>query len=322
MDITNELDDIIIKYNLDKDYPLYRKWIKENRPQNHYYIRKRITDFGKRDSLDREDERELEVLEYYNLKEQLVDGEDKICIYRKLFFISLVIKNFLKAEEWMKKLREAQDDTVSAAWNNIQELLENITTELELKSQEHIIMYWMDNISEEEAKNMKYIQSRKKHSVYFSEAYTVTPNTHPTANMIFCRINQMFDQGYNNRKINRENSELLRCMYENGYDVCIISGYLQKMFTDSYIANGMRVKESCASVYWKLWEELLKRDRPTFFVVHSLVETHYPFIGTYLERNIANSSHEVQRYRLGIKEVDSQIEFYDSPIGKKHIGFI
>ena len=115
MDITGKLDDIIIKYNLDKDYPLYRKWIKENRPQNHYYIKKRTTDFGKKDSLDREAERELEVLEYYNLKEQLVDGGDKICIYRKLFFISLVLKNFLKAEEWMKKLREAQDDTVSAA---------------------------------------------------------------------------------------------------------------------------------------------------------------------------------------------------------------
>lgn len=316
MDITRELESIIIKYNLDRDYPLYRKWIEEGHPKNHYYIKSRTIDLGKRDSLDREDERELEILEYYELKKELSNAEKKEHIYRKLFFVSLLLRNFLQAEEWIEKLREFSENICIDAWGEIQNLLEVIKRELKVKSQEHIIMYWMDNITEDETQDMKYIQSRRKHSLYFTEAYAVTPRTHPAANMIFCRINQMFDRGYNNRKINRENSDLLRCLDANGYEVCILSGYLQKMFDEKDTVDKMRVKEACSSVYWTLWEEILKRDKPTFFLVHSLVETHYPFIGTYLEKYMASPAYEVQRFRMGIQEVDSQIKFYDGAIGK------
>jgi hypothetical protein len=316
MDITKKLDEIIIKYDLDRDYPLYRKWIEEGRPKNHYYIKRRTIDLGKRDSLDREDERELELLEYYELKNELLNAEEKIPIYGKLFFISLLLRNFLQAEKWIERLKETQNCTFIHAWDEIQKLLEIIKRELKVKSQEHIIMYWMDNITEDETQDMKYIQSRKNHSVYFTEAYAVTPGTHPATNMIFCRINQMFDRGYRSRKINRENSMLLRCLDANGYDVCILSGYLQKLFDETDIVDKMRVKESCSGVYWQLWEEILKRDRPTLFLVHSLVETHYPFVGAYLEKNIASPAYETQRFKMGVQEVDSQIAFYDGAIGK------
>lgn len=322
MNISIELEKIIMKYNLDKYYPLYKTWVRAGRTSPHFFIESRENVFSGSDELqlDDEDNGQTELIEYFYLCEQLKNDQeqDKNIILEKLFFISLLMKNFVRAEEWYLQLC-TENIKWKSVWEEIATLLNRIKVQLEKKSNKHIIIYWLDHLPYEYAKDLPYLKSRRNHSAYFENAYTVTPFTHPTAKTMFCGINQMDNLGYKVKQITKQNSDILRVLEQRGYKLFVISKYFENYFEGAQEACGLRKREACSSIFWNLWQGVLDADEPTVFIAHALVETHSPTINTFSD----NLKIETKEERLiqGAREFDIQLEFYDNTLGKSPYRF-
>lgn len=75
-------------------------------------------------------------------------------------------------------------------------------------------------ISHEDAEKLPYLREQSDHSLYFQNAFTVTPYTNPVFKAMFYGIRQMDDLGYrqDTKDIRLDNSPIVKDMINNGYD--------------------------------------------------------------------------------------------------------
>ena len=130
--------------------------------------------------------------EYYLCKKRhraTEDTELKKLLLKKMFFLTLYMRNFLRAERMLKENRdEGLDMDAEKAWNEISDLLERIKQALKRRDQADIIFFWLDDLSHERALSVSYLQARRTHSYFFTEAYTMTPHTNPTYRSVFLGV--------------------------------------------------------------------------------------------------------------------------------------
>ena len=263
--------------------------------------------------------------EYYFQKKFFSDSSDEMIKKRtqeKLFFLSLCMRNFICAKEHLENLKNYPEHNFwENCWQEIEKLLNRIHEQFQQQKQEHIIMYWIDSLSESEVSEMPYLMSRKAHSYYFTHAYTVTPFTFPTAKTMFCGIKQVDDLGYRVKRINNENSEVLRLIETMGYRFQVIGGYMTGLFEPQYSYKGMRKKDSSSFVLWNLMQAMLMAEGKSVFLAHLLIDIHPPALSVGME-NISkgswnNGQIRRQRYLSGKREIDRQLCFYDDLIGQQ-----
>lgn len=153
----------------------------------------------------------LTLYEYHYQKQRLmhaVSMEDDRRIKEKMFFLAICMRNFIEAERVLKIMPKNVD--YEKCWNEIEDLFDRIRKAITLKNQKHIIIYWLDALSYEHVEKMEYLQERRNHSLYFRNAYTVTPYTNPTFRAMFCGVRQVDDLGYRISYFGLDNSHLLK----------------------------------------------------------------------------------------------------------------
>lgn len=257
--------------------------------------------------------------EFHYQKQRRNHGISEKCekiIIEKLFFLAICMRNFLEAERILETMENAVE--FKECWHEIQNLLVRAKRMLKLKQQEDIVIYWLDALPYEEAKLSGYLQSRRKHSVYFHNAYTMTPYTTPTCKNMFCGIQQVDDLGYRVRHVDIDNSSLLKNIINQGYQFSLISDYLKRLFPLEYSCSVGITKETTSSeIFWELVKEILQSEQKTVYLAHVFVELHAPMLSVKRERFESQYAGAACR-KIQIEELDEQLCFYDELLGGKN----
>lgn len=255
------------------------------------------------------------LLEIYIQQQKLnaAHGDIKI-ILQKLFFLTIYIKNFILAEKYLKELQKLEDSNSVIAWKKIQNLLLKISDDLKLRKQKDIVITWMDALSYGDGESMTYLQEKIKKGINFSNAFTVLPFTRETLKTILCEKMPIDDGLYRISELNESNSSLIKFLYEKGYEVKIVSGYMNfvdiKMKSDDF----HELYSACSEIFWDVQRNIILSKKPIFIIAHTLVETHHPFLSTKMAGN--SFPDNSKRYELGKMELDEQMMFYMNNLSK------
>ena len=260
----------------------------------------------------------LIIYEYYYQKQRLLHSgnniEDKKRIAEKLFFLAICMRNFLEAENILHTMDVEIEFT--HFWNEIKKLMDRIRENLTSRQENNIVIYWLDALPYEEAEKFGYLQSRRNHSLYFHNAYTVSPNTNAVCKSMFCGIQQVDDLGYNVKHVDLDNSSLLREIAEQGYHFCAISGYLNRLFATKFkCCTNIALKDPCSKVFWNLICQMLLSDQKTVYLAHSFVELHDPLLS--VRRDRFEKRYDTESRESLIEELDEQLRFYDELLGDR-----
>lgn len=262
----------------------------------------------------------LTLYEYYYQKQRLmhaVSMENNRRITEKLFFLAICMRNFLEAERIIKTMHH--DANYEKCWSEIEKLIDRIRKTLTLQNQKHIIIYWLDCLRYEYAEKIEYLQERRNHSLYFHNAYTVTPYTHPTCRAMFCGVRQVDDLGYKVRYIGLDNSPLLKDISAQGYQFSVIGAYFRKTFDKKYnLYNENTHLASCSEVFWNLTAQMINGENPTVYLAHALMEIHPPCLSVRRNNFEKEFILDPEVVEGQIRELDGQLRFYDEMLGNSH----
>lgn len=235
------------------------------------------------------------------------DSRLKRIALEKCLFLSLYMKNFVSAREYVQLLSE--EDKIQCLWKEVQELLEIIKGCLKKRHQKDIVMYWMDSLGYGKETDMPYLQKMMDKSVVFENAYTCMVYTNPTLRTLFLGKKDLDDGVYNVMDIGLENSPVMQFLNEEGYDIKIISGSIQKFFPAKCASNHFyQLYDPASMKLWDLISNVLSQERKTLYIVHCM-EAHHPFLSSKM--GDGNYKDPDVRYKLSKQEMDEQLAFYD-----------
>lgn len=261
----------------------------------------------------------LPLYEYYYQKQRLLHSsskEDKRRLNEKLFFLAIYMRNFIEAEKVLRTMEHEAE--YEECWQEVEALLDKIKEILAQQNQKHIIIYWLDALSFEDAEKIEYLQEQREHSLYFHNAFTVTPHTFPTFKNMFFGIRQVDDLGYKMTSMELDESPVFRDITEHGYDFRLMSNYINrhlKLKDNSDYYGRQIINAPCSEAFWSLARQMIRNGRPTVYLVHALVELHPPCLS--VRREIFDDSNALTQeiWRAQCDELSEQLRFYDQILG-------
>lgn len=253
------------------------------------------------------------------------DAAIKIIELRKLFFLAIISRDFLLAEESLHCLQAAGFREYDAAWQDIEHLLDEIKEALEAKAKETVFAFWIDCTSYYALPTFPHLEKILEQGVHFENLFSATPFTHPTSKAIFCQKKNIDDEGYKIKHIDHANSPLLRMLEEKGYTFKIISEYLSDMFSGRY-KTGIATKAIGPSsmLIWESMAEALRSEGKRFILIHCVQETHGSAFNAYPKipdkKLYFDTRLQLPDYAYlilsGYAYLDQQIGYYESLLPK------
>lgn len=244
---------------------------------------------------------------------------EKMFFLRKMFFLLIYMKDFLNAEKYVREIcRLDQEDGKNciAAWGEICELLTMVRQRVSGRTQQDIIMVWMDAVGRDECDEMPYLQAFRENGVDFENAFTVMPYTNATLMSIFHGTRVLEERFYQYHSISHD-SRMIAILEEKGYQVQIASGYMRvfapEFETGTYHESGA----SCTELFWDILDALTQEKKPLFVLGHALAEGHSPHF--YSDMVDADFMGNKERQRSARKALDRQIEYFMDFIGDNAI---
>ena len=194
------------------------------------------------------------------------------------------MRNFALADLYFQKLKKV-DLRFEKSNEEINDLLYKIKEIINKKQNKDIVLYWMDAIPYEDCGDMHYVQEQMRKSVVFENAFTSTPYTFATFKNMFLGKYIVDDRAYQIRNINISDSETLTLLKEQGYNIKSISGYMRWLNYEYCSVKRHELLDSCSIILWDLLNNLVNEERKTFYIVHMLVEGHYPFLSSQMSQD-------------------------------------
>lgn len=249
---------------------------------------------------------------------------------------TLELKDFHAAFSYIDKYIELGFDE-NGLYQNIrfrfEELFDKVKQVIAARTGKDIVMFWIDGVPYVRLEWLPFVYSKKEKSCFFEYVYTVTPYTHPTMHTMLQGALGMDDYDVCKQEITKENSEVIQNLEKAGYQYLYI-GYE----ADKHISQEYRIERdiseshqeemvSACSMYWRMLCELINAEKPVFYMVHSVAETHYPYMALNLDDTRSYNpdvAFESGQTKLAYQYVDSQVEFYseflDNKITKIYMG--
>lgn len=255
----------------------------------------------------------ITLLEYHYQKMRLEHAASESIrkrINEKLFFLAICMRNFAEAE----RILNSMDDKAEFGrfWDEACILLSAIKKELQSRREEDIVIYWLDALAYKEAPKISWLKEKAAHSVYFHNAYTVTPWTIATCATMFGRMLEIDNLGYRDYHINIANSPLLRDIKAHGYDFHVLSFDFTTTFDAEYCNGTVRWSDTCSEILWKMLEYMMKNEQKAVFLPHISLEIHQPSYS--VRKNSFDSNHFTE---IQTDEMDAQLRFYDGMLGDR-----
>lgn len=239
--------------------------------------------------------------------------EYKRFFWEKQFALALYWKNFILAEELIEMAKTAEIQIEKRhldAWEELQDLINDIQRALEKRSEEDVVLIWMDAIGYGDGDDMPYLQEQTREGIVFNNAFTVMPNTNPTMRSVMNAEMEIDDYGYQKTDIN-EDCRLISYMQKRGYKTKAVTadwrGWKEELKSD--VQHDLYAPSS--EMLWDMWRNLLLEKQKLFLLVHLMIETHYPHLSVKMSYTKTKDN-----YRQGRLEMDRQMRYYLSPVNR------
>lgn len=304
------------------------EWIYDIFERQGLFLQREFFAFGKEDLYPLIETNKLSVHTRYGWTESLVcelycqqskyssaqNSMTRRIALEKCLFLSIYMKDFVKTHEYISILVQ-QDIKFQYLWEELQTLLESVQRAVKSRTQEDIILYWLDAIPSGDEKNMPYLRGCMEAGIEFENAYTYITNTNPTLRALFLGQKDIDDRAYLTTQITRKNSSVIRILEEQGYHIRILSGYFSDKFPYEYVSGHFYIDwyRSSSMALWDMLSDMISQEKKTFYLCHVL-EAHAPYLNNNL--NDTNFGDRKERYRLARLKLDEQFKFYNSFINR------
>ena len=257
-------------------------------------------DFEIVDLYDRLQERGLYVnAPFYRNAE---DSYENVIYFRNLYFAEgsaenlknlivayLNIYDFINFEKYAQSYIEkgfSDSDAIKCAVMEIQRILWDAKMKLKARQQRDIIVVWNDQVGYQDLSLAPFMYKESKNSLFFENAYTMTPFTVPTFYEMFMGLKSI-DDGIYYRTVpvfNQTNSKMLKIIDEGGYEFVYIGDEADaNLFKRGAAISNYTYNSSCVRCI-DLIQKLLDSEKPVCAILHALVETHNPYLSGELDR--------------------------------------
>lgn len=249
----------------------------------------------------------------------------------------LLIRDFESAFCYIDRYIEQhfdEEDNYRSLKEELQELLNNIQKKIAARTTRDIIVYWMDAISYEHLEMFPYIAEESKKGITFENAYTVNPWTTETMKCMMYGQYSIEDRLFLKNNFEWGNTSLLDLLAEKGYRFAYVGmNKYVKMFPEGTICIpelNFSKENSSIPRYWNMLQLLYEQEEPLCIMVHTLKETHEPYICGELEKykhfDCAEknwSDEECKRQAaISSKYIDDRRHFYDSMLNRSSVRII
>lgn len=248
-----------------------------------------------------------------NLTRETIQKEH---LFKKLYFLALYERNFVFAERCLKSLRSINpnvDDSYEYAWEEIQNVLSELSRAIKLRNKRDVIGLWIDDVSHNESKYIDFFEEIKKVGIWFERAYTCTPFTNPTYRLLFTGKKVVDDESFLIGEIDESNSRLIKTLYENGYDYRCVGEYFGSLSDEYKTESYHSMNTPCSKMIWDTLDTIINSPKPIFVLTHIAQESHLPCWST----DMGYAVH--QRKRMGLNEISEQLRWYSKYINDESI---
>lgn len=254
------------------------------------------------------------------------NGSQKIQLLQKLIKEHLLLKDFDTSFVYIKEYISNQyPDYIryQKLEGELHQLLQEIEGRIRQRNKKDIIINWIDALSYYDIPSFPFLKRKGKEGVKFENAYTVIPWTTETTKTILCGEYPIEGKLFLRKYISEKNAELLKILRENGYGF----GYcgmpkFAKLFDEWIIAPVNCYDNKFSGSMQKQWDALnilCQNEGPMCILIHTLRETHEPFIcGEGETFNYYNSTKAgwkqsgcIEQAEFSGKYIDNQLDFYE-----------
>ncbi len=226
--------------------------------------------------------------------------------------------NFEKyAEKYTVKKYSYYKEVGCAVWE-IKKILSYARAKLKKRKQRDIIIVWNDQVGYSDLKLAPFLYEESKNSLFFENAYTMTPFTVPTFYEMFMGLKSIDDEVYY-RTIpifNRSNSEMLSTIAESGYEFVYIGDEADaRLFEKEEAIPNYTYNSSCVRCM-DLLQKLLDSEKPVCAILHALVETHNPYLSGELDRAkwYEWPWFDGMPEEVALKQMEKSLQYWDSQL--------
>lgn len=254
------------------------------------------------------------------------DVADKPKQLRTLIKEYLLLKDFKNAFCYINEYTEkkyANREQYQKLREDLNSFLDEIEDCITKRNRKDIIINWVDALSFYDIPRFPFLHSKGQEGISFKNAYTVMPWTTETTKTILSGNYPIEGQLFLQNDFSAENMQLLKILEENGYGF----GYcgmpkLAKRFEDAVITSVCYFENKYSASMQKQWDALsilCENDRPMCILIHTLRETHEPFICAngdtclWFGSTVHDWEQEDCRKQAAISGmyIDEQLEFYE-----------
>lgn len=272
----------------------------------------------------------------YNLRQayKKETQERKETVLRLLIKNYLLLKDFLSAFDlidlYCKNLYTDYENYIKLK-QEIGVFLDEILNCVNARMKKDIIINWVDALSYYDLKEFPFLYHKVESGLCFENAYTVMPWTTETKKTILYGEYPIEGKLFLREKLDKENTTLIQLLAKNGYDF----GYcglprITKMFDASVVVPSIFYENKYVSSLQKQWNALAMlcmSRRPMCILIHTLYETHEPYICGEGDTFICFGSTEndwkaeecQKQAAVSGAYIDKQLAFYESFYGKNSI---
>lgn len=304
------------------------EWIYDVFERNGIVMQEEFFCFGKEDLLEqmlkykhrskgRTETIQCELYRQQSKYERAENVQTKRIALEKCLFLALYMRNFSEAQKYISQL-EKEEPKYARAWQEIQDLLEQVRKNVYSKKRKDIVLYWLDALPYGDEADMPYLRSVMEDSVMFENAIPHTGYTHSVMWAMFLNKKAIDDKAYRTLEVTRENSVVIQFLEEQGYDIKICSGIFNDDFPFEYLSNGFYsdIYAPASLVLWDMICSMMKEKKKTFYLAH-IMDTHDPYLcGGICHDIFGKQFNLVDQYGMARQETDKLLAFYDTFINQ------
>lgn len=254
---------------------------------------------------------------YREYKRSEREGKNTVEQLRAMVRLLLEVKDFVLIHSFYEENLEIFDsDTIlKEVWRRTKELLKMMKCAITARKQKDIFWFWIDAVSNDSI-NMPKLEALFDKGLFFEKAYTSTPFTDSTQQMLFRQIYPISQYSQRWTKIAENNSSVIQYLHSNGYLFRCIGG-------DTAFAPSVLIETksylSCNMIFWEAMCQLLQEEKPQMLLLQFAVETHPPIVAPNLEKRSIDiyaypdkiQIHKARQYK------DDCLELYRELLGNK-----
>lgn len=261
-------------------------------------------------------------------------GSDKAKILHKIIKEYLMIKDFRNAFHYMDIFVANQYlgyKQYKKLKSELMDFLEEIKECISKRNKKDIIINWVDALSYYDINRFPFLSEKSKKGINFENAYTVMPWTTETTKTILFGEYPIEGKLFLKERLGKENVKLIKNLSENGYGFAYCGmAKFAKMFDESVSAPISYYENKYSGSMRKQWDALAimcYSEMPMCILIHTLKETHEPFIcgegNTFI--SFRSSEKEWNRKECKIQAkisgeyINNQLEFYEKFYGENAI---